>query len=212
MSEDATTFLFDIGNTLIRLDYETALEEICRYAEADRDRLLELMEWSGGYHDLERGAIGFEEFHDFMRSRAGYRGGIERLRKAWIQILAAPVDGIYDLLERVRDQYRVAFLSNSNEVHAEVIRRRYSVFFRDGDVVLFSYRHGHLKPDPAMFRLACASLGVKAGQIVFIDDLYENTHAAKQFGMRTYQFTGTLDLIRALEQDGFLEPTDDDLA
>ena len=174
-------------------------------SDVERNRLVELMEWSGGYHDLERGAIDFDDFHDFMRSRAGYRGGIERLRQSWCRILSAPVEGIDDLLERVRQRYRVAFLSNSNEVHAEVIRRRYAPFFRDGDVVLFSHRHGILKPDPAMFRLACTTLGVEPGAVVFIDDLYENVHGAKQFGMNAYQFTGTLELTRSLEHDGLLE-------
>lgn len=208
MSVRPSTFLFDIGNTLIQLDYETALEGICRHAEADRDRLVQIMEWSGGYHDLERGAIGFEEFHDFMRSRAGYRGGLERLRQSWCQILAAPVEGIEDLLDRVRRQYRVAFLSNSNEVHAELIRRRYAILFEDEDVVLFSYRHGHLKPDPAMYRLACSSLGAEPGEIVFIDDLDQNVRAARQFGMRAYQFTSVIELIRELESDGLLDKPD----
>lgn len=205
MPAKTTTFLFDIGNTLISLDYETALEDICRYAEINRDKLVQIMEWSGGYHDLERGAVNFEQFHDFMHSRAAYRGGIERLKDAWCRILAAPVEGIEDLLERVREQYRVAFLSNCNEVHAELIRRRYGVLFREDDVVLFSHHHGMMKPDIAMYRLACTTLGVEPGEVVFIDDLDQNVRAAKQFGMNAYQFTDTVTLIRELERDGLLE-------
>ncbi len=204
MAVKPTTFLFDIGNTLISLDYETALEGICRYAEIDRDKLVQIMEWSGGYHDLERGAISFEQFHDFMRSRASYRGGIERFRASWGQILAAPVEGIEDLLEKLRQQYRVAFLSNSNEVHAELIRRRYGVLFRDDDLVLFSHDHGMLKPDSAIYRLACTSLEADPHEIIFIDDLDQNVRAARQFGMRSYQFSDTLTLERELERDGLL--------
>lgn len=204
-----STFVFDIGNTLIRLDYETALEGICRYADLERDKLVEIMEWSGGYHDLERGAITFDQFHDFMRSRAGYRGGIERLRASWNQILAAPVEGIEELLDRVRERYRVAFLSNCNEVHAELIHRRYGVLFRDDETVLFSHRHGILKPDTAMYKLAASTLDAHPGELVFIDDLDQNVRAARQFGMRAYQFSDTMTLVRELERDGLLEHDDD---
>lgn len=210
MATRPSTFLFDIGNTLIQLDYETALEGICRYSEIDRDKLVQIMEWSGGYHDLERGAVNFEQFHDFMRARAGYRGGIDRLRTSWSQILAAPVEGIEEILERVREQYRVAFLSNCNEVHAELIRRRYGVMFRDEDVVLFSHRHGMLKPDRAIYQLACATLDAHPGEVVFIDDLDQNVRAAKQFGMRAYQFTDSMTLLHALENEGLLERRSED--
>ncbi|MBW3672201.1 MAG: hypothetical protein KY432_11090 [Acidobacteria bacterium] len=133
MTTRPTTFLFDIGNTLIQLDYEKALAGICKYAEIDRDKLVQIMEWSGGYHDLERGAINFDQFHDFMRSRAGYHGGVDRLRTSWCEILAAPVEGIEELLDRIRQQYRVAFLSNCNEVHAELIQRRYGILLGDDE-------------------------------------------------------------------------------
>lgn len=204
MTARPTTFLFDIGNTLIQLDYERALASICRYAEIDRDKLVQIMEWSGGYHDLERGAINFEQFHDFMRSRAGYHGGIDRLRTSWCEILAAPVEGIEELLDRIRQQYRVAFLSNCNEVHAELIHRRYGVLFGDDETVLFSHIHGCLKPDSAIYQIACSSLDSEPGEVVFIDDLDQNVRAAKQFGMHAYQFTDTVSLIRDLERDGLL--------
>jgi HAD superfamily hydrolase (TIGR01509 family) len=204
MSDEAKVFVFDIGNTLIRLDYETALAGICRLSAVERDRLIELMEWGGGYHDLERGAVSFEEFHEFLRVRAGYQGGVETFRESWCRILAGPVEGIEDLLDRVRQRYRVAFLSNSNEVHAEVMRRRFSILFGRNERIIFSHRHGFLKPDPAMFRLACELLEVEPGEAVLIDDLFENVKAARQFGMTAYQFTGVIELTRALEQDGLL--------
>jgi HAD superfamily hydrolase (TIGR01509 family) len=204
MSEETKVFIFDVGNTLIRLDYETALAGICRLATVERDRLIELMEWGGGYHDLERGAVSFEDFHDFLRVRAGYQGGIAKFRESWCQILAAPVEGIEDLLDRVRRDYRVAFLSNSNEVHADLMRRRFSILFGKQEPVIFSHRHGVLKPDPAIFRLACELLEIEPGEAVFIDDLFENVKAARQFGMRAYQFTGVVELTRDLERDGLL--------
>ncbi|HET8798867.1 MAG TPA: hypothetical protein VFO89_14330, partial [Thermoanaerobaculia bacterium] len=113
-----TWFLFDLGNTLIKLAYERVLENICRDAAIDRDELVDLLEAPGGYRDLERGAVTFAEFCEFLSDRAGYRGTPRELRQVWSDFFDGTMGGAEELLDAVRARYRVAFLSNSNEVHA----------------------------------------------------------------------------------------------
>src|SRR5687768_12400359 len=110
-----TWFLFDLGNTLIKLAYERVMENICRDATVGRDELVELLEEAGGYRDLERGAVGFGEFYEFLCANAGYRGSLRAFRDVWTDFFDGPTTGAETLLERVREKYRVAFLSNSNE-------------------------------------------------------------------------------------------------
>ena len=61
-----TWFVFDLGNTVIKLAYERVLENICRNAPASRDEVVELFEKPDSYHDLERGARSLAEFYDFV--------------------------------------------------------------------------------------------------------------------------------------------------
>src|SRR5437867_13150882 len=126
-----TWLVFDLGNTVIKLAYERVMESICKLASIQRDELVELLERAGGYRDLERGAITFADFHEFLRDRAGYRGSVTDLRETWSDFFEGPMPAIEEVLDRVRKRYRVAFLSNSNEVHAEVIPRKYAILFRD---------------------------------------------------------------------------------
>src|ERR1700753_3221439 len=121
-----TWFLFDLGNTVIKLAYERVLEGICRRSMLDRDELVQLLEAAGGYRDLERGVVTFWEFYEFLCDKAGYRGSIGEFQDTWSDFFDGPIDGIEEVLDRVRERYRVAFLSNSNEVHADVIPRRFS--------------------------------------------------------------------------------------
>src|SRR5438876_8872836 len=118
-----TWFLFDLGNTVIKLAYERVLEGLCKNAAISRDAMVELFEKPGSYRDLERGAVSFDEFFELIRDRSGYRGSIHQFRAVWSDFFDGPMPGIEELLDRVRERYRVAFLSNSNEVHAEVIPR-----------------------------------------------------------------------------------------
>jgi HAD superfamily hydrolase (TIGR01509 family) len=199
-----TWFLFDLGNTLIKLAYERVLENICRESTVQRDELIELLEAPGSYRDMERGAVTFWEFYEFLCDKAGYRGSIREFTDLWSDFFEGAMPGIEELLDRVRARYRVAFLSNSNEVHAQLIPRRFSSLFQKDDRFIFSYRIKVAKPDPEIFRRALDTIGALAHQVVFIDDLSENITAARSLGMQAFQFIDTLSLTRQLEAEGLI--------
>jgi putative hydrolase of the HAD superfamily len=199
-----TWFLFDLGNTVIRLAYERVLENICRDASATRDEVVELFEQPGSYRDLERGAVTFDEFYDFLRDRAGYRGTLPQFRNIWSDFFDGPIAGMEEVLDRVREKYRVAFLSNSNEVHAEVIPRQFAGLFRKDDRFIFSHRFQCAKPDPEMFHRALEVIGALPQQAVLVDDLLENVLAARALGLRAFQFSDSATLVRELTSEGLL--------
>jgi HAD superfamily hydrolase (TIGR01509 family) len=199
-----TWFLFDLGNTLIKLAYERVLENIRRDASLSRDELIEILEEPGGYRDMERGAVTFREFYDFLCDKAGYRGSLHQFRNVWSDFFDGALPGVEELLERVRAKYRVAFLSNSNEIHAELIPRQFGALFRRDDRFVFSHRFRVAKPDPEMFRRALEVIGALPQQVVFIDDLIENVLAARGEGMLAFQFIDAQQLQRDLHREGLL--------
>jgi FMN phosphatase YigB (HAD superfamily) len=199
-----TWFLFDLGNTLIKLAYERVLKNICRDASVTRDELVEILEDAGGYRDMERGAVSFWEFYDFICDKTGYRGSMREFQEVWSDFFDGPVTGAEELLERVRARYRVAFLSNSNEIHAELIPRRFPTLFRRDDRFIFSHRFKTAKPDSEIFRRSLEIIGALPSQVVFVDDLVENILGARSIGMQAFQFTDTPALIRQLEAEGLL--------
>jgi len=199
-----TWFLFDLGNTVIKLAYERVLENICRASSVRRDELVHILEAPGGYRDMERGAVTFWDFYEFICTHTGYRDSIREFHKVWSDFFDGTMPGIEDVLERVRARYRVAFLSNSNEVHAEVIPKRFAGLFEKDDRFIFSHRFRTAKPDPEMFYRALEVLGALPQQVVFIDDLNENVTAARNIGICSIQFHDALTLIGDLEREGLL--------
>lgn len=199
-----TWFLFDLGNTLIKLAYERVLEAVCREASVSRDDLVDILEEPGGYRDLERGAITFREFYEFLGDKAGYRGSLLDLRAIWTDFFDGIIPGADTLLERIREKYRVAFLSNSNEVHADIVPRQFAALFRRDDRFVFSHRFRVAKPDPEIFRRALEVIGALPQHVVFVDDLMENVAAARSIGIQSYQFIDAEQLRRELKADGLL--------
>src|ERR1700747_1655193 len=87
-------FLFDLGNTVIKLAYERVLRAICADSSVARDELVDILEDAGGYRDLERGAVSFWEFYEFLTDKAGYRGSIRDFHAVWSDFLDGPMAGV----------------------------------------------------------------------------------------------------------------------
>jgi len=201
-------FLFDLGNTVVKLAYERVLQRLSGDAAISREDLMRVLEGGGGYRDLERGIVSFQEFYHFLCERAGYRGSLASLRDIWTDFFDGPVEGIEEVLDRVRTTYRVAFLSNSNEIHAEYIPRHFASLFRRDDRFVFSHLHRCAKPDRLIYERALQILGALPNRVVFVDDLVENITTARDVGMTAYQFHGSAQLIQELERDEILKPVD----
>jgi putative hydrolase of the HAD superfamily len=197
-------FLIDLGNTVLKIAYERVLQKICAESAVGRDELVDLLEDAGGYRDMERGAVTFWEFYEFICDQAGYRGSIRDFHLVWSDFFDGPMPGIEEVLERIRECYRVAFLSNSNEVHAELIPRQFSGLFEKSDRFIYSYRFRVAKPDPDIFRRALEVIGALPQHVVLIDDLIENVIAARGVGLRAFQFHDSRSLLRELESEGLL--------
>ncbi|HVT02492.1 MAG TPA: HAD family phosphatase [Thermoanaerobaculia bacterium] len=197
-------FVFDLGNVVVKLAYERVIESVCVLSSVQRDELIRIMEEPGGYRDMERGSVSFRDFHRLLVDRAGYLGTFPEFRKVWANFFDGPVPGIEALLGRAREKYRIGFLSNSNEVHAEVIPEQFGELFVEGDRFIFSHQHHCAKPDPELFRIACQVLGTVPSEIIYTDDLSENVFTARSLGMLAYQFQSASELTVELERDGLL--------
>jgi putative hydrolase of the HAD superfamily len=66
------------------------------------------------------------------------------------------------------------------------------------DVVIVSYEVGYTKPDPRIYELCLARLGVSPSSALFVDDRPENVGGAKRLRMETVLFHGdeSIDAVR----------------
>ncbi len=103
-------------------------------------------------------------------------------------------EGVLELIHELHGQYKLAILSNSPP--------RLTKWLADWgildlfDVVVCSGDEGVAKPDPAIFELTLARLGVSAGEAVFIDDSPGHVQAARALGLRAIHFV-TAEALRS---------------
>ena len=86
-----------------------------------------------------------------------------------------------------------------------VAQQRFGILGRFRDIVI-SGLEGIVKPDPAIYRLACERLGVSPDRAIFIDDAAANAAAAGAIGMTGLHFTSAEQLRADLVDLGVLGP------
>jgi glucose-1-phosphatase len=108
--------------------------------------------------------------------------------------------GAREALRALRQQYRVACLSNSNVLHWA----KFNGFKDDFDVAISSHRLGAIKPDDEAFVRALGACGVDASAACFFDDSVGNVQAANRLGIRAFQVDGFAPLLKVLHAEGLL--------
>ena len=102
--------------------------------------------------------------------------------------------GARELLDELRPRYRLAALSNSNELHWERNARELRIL-ELFEFTISSHQVGVCKPNPRIFDLVLRRSEVSSPDaIVFFDDLQVNVEAARSIGLRTFQVRGVDEL------------------
>lgn len=117
---------------------------------------------------------------------------------------AEPIDeAMVALAHRLRPRYRLALCSNALHDLPALLDVRPEV--RDlFDVTIISVLVGLRKPDPAIFELTAARLGLPLAACLLIDDKPRNVAAAQAIGMSAIRFVSVSQLTRELVQHGLL--------
>ncbi len=142
--------------------------------------------YTNPWHLLEIGAIGLDEYADWVRDNA------VRLLGGPIDVRPMMADGfatmaihwsMVHLARRLRARgLRLAVCSNNIAAHRGTWQSQVPIELFD--VVVDSSDVGLRKPDPAIYRLTCEQLGVPPERCGIVDDIPKNVRTAERLGMR----------------------------
>lgn len=186
---------FDLGGVLIRIC--RSWDEGCRAAGLDvRGAAVADPAGANGRRDLSRlhqsGKMACVEFFQAVSRASGdlYAAHeVERIHNAW---LLGEYPGVHAVIDDIRHAgLRTAALSNTNLSHWIALQRYPSI--SSLDFRLASHELGMVKPDEAIYREAERIFAVKAGHILFFDDLPDNIQAARRVGWDAVQIDHTAD-------------------
>lgn len=191
--------LFDLGGVVLG----SPLHAIARY-ERDQgipggfvNRVVVASGPSGAWARLERGELALEDFYPAFETECRAAGHALSASDLMVEIgeAASPRPAMLEAIRRIRRRgLAVAALTN-NWVGDGVRRHELAEYF---DAFLESSVLGLRKPDPRIYQHACAELGVRPPEVIFLDDIGRNLKAARALGMATIKVDDPESALRAL--------------
>ncbi|MBU1740059.1 MAG: HAD-IA family hydrolase, partial [Proteobacteria bacterium] len=126
-------------------------------------------------------------FHALVRRKLSIHPTFARFKTLWSGIFG-PSYGMDDILARLKLDWKLFVVSNTNEIHFPFIAltnpivRHFSGFF-------LSYQLGHIKPESEFFVKAIDQSGFAPHEILYIDDRPDFVAAGEAQGLQGLVFT-----------------------
>lgn len=203
MVQKIKNIVFDFGGVLLDIDYQktySALEKLLHFSFTDTnvdEAMIKTLE------DFETGAMNVETFLWNLQNRA--KKDIPQgqdLIKAWNSMLIGWQPQKLDFLQALHQKYRIFLLSNTNVLHLAWVYNDLKVHhgivdfdLRFFEKTYFSHLIGLRKPNPEIYAFVTSDAKILKYETLFVDDVWDNIHAAEQFGWNTYHHDPKEDLI-----------------
>jgi putative hydrolase of the HAD superfamily len=184
--------LFDLGGVL--MDF-AGFDELARFMPGAPERSEIRDRWiqSEAVRRFERGEIARDEFATSVIHELEIDLASSNFLRYFVEWAREPSPEVISLLRRLRTDYRIAALSNANELHTPLHRRRFEHVI---GTFYFSDEIGAVKPDRAIFDHVIRDLAVSPNRIAFFDDTPVNVEAAQDAGIESFNVDG-LDALEA---------------
>jgi len=189
--------LFDLGNVLVHISPEAFLQELG--IDTPENRRFYQARVNEIVREYECGNDGTEEFlarldrlfnnergHTANNARIGVFSA-DDLRLAMLAVVGKPVQGMRELVARLRGPVPLGLLSNTNPLHYDWCMENLPVLQLIPSHFL-SYKLGFLKPEARVFARVVETLRLPPGNILYIDDMPENIEAGRRAGLTCHLF------------------------
>jgi glucose-1-phosphatase len=188
-SASIDALLFDLGNVVIRIDFERAFARWAADAGCDVALLRDKFAHDEPYQRHERGEIETAAYFAGLRNSLGVGLDDTRLLEGWNAIFIEEMPGMSALLARLAPKIPVYAFTNTNRAHAAQCAKQFAPVLGHFRKVFASHEMGLRKPEPAAFAHIAKEIGVPAERILFFDDSLGHVEAARACGLQAVHVT-----------------------
>lgn len=195
--------IWDFGNVIVRWDPRTLYSKIFPDPQ-ERDRFLAEVCTLAWHVETDRGVPFHENVARLIERHPEHAEPIQAWHDRWDEMFSGPIPETEAAIAALHAKGVPQFgLSNISRETLEMTLAMSPAFGRLQAIVA-SGHEGLIKPDPAIFELACARFGHAPEDLLFVDDGAHNIETARALGFDTHHFTDPAALRPALEARGLL--------
>ena len=179
--------IFDMGGVILRTEDLTSRTKLAKKFNLTRQELENIVFQSPESKQAELGEFTAEEhWNNIARLLNFPKEELPEFQRAYWDGDQEDEE-LVAFIRSLRGKYKTGMLSNAWHGAIEVVAKNHH-FLSAFDAVVISANVHLRKPDPRIFHLMLARLGVKASEAVFVDDFIENIEGARAVGLKTVLF------------------------
>jgi len=199
------TIIFDLGGVLYDIDVNITAQEFKKMGVKDMQALHLAFSEGHIYEGMDSGACNPAEFRTNVREVTGLDLTDQQIDHAWNSLLVGFPEHRVKLLLGLKKHYSILLLSNTNAIHYDYYSHKFLLDYGFGfnslfDKAYLSYKLGMRKPGQAIYKHVIEDSELVPEKSVFIDDLSENTEAAKSAGLRAIHLNGFGDVTELFNE------------
>lgn len=196
--------LLDMGGVILDLDINKSREAYrTRLGFSRIDEFLDPCHQQGIFNMLEDGSLDEEQFFEMMKPYCNEGITIPMMRECLYELLVGIPAEKVEYLKELSTRYPLYMLSNNNCVSFPRCKQIFEEagipldkLFKD---LFLSYRMKMLKPGREIYDEAVRRTGMKADQLLFIDDSMANVEGARAAGIHAAFYERGTDLRAVVE-------------
>ena len=192
--------IFDFGDIFINLDKEATYREMAKLGVSKiTPQMIQV------YQEYEKGLMETSDFINYFSSSFPILN--KDLIFAWNAVLLDFPENRLRFLQEIAhsEKYRLFLLSNTNDLHITSVKNSVGIpFFTEFHNCFEQFYLSHeinlRKPDKEIYEFVLDSNQLIPEETLFVDDVKENTDAAKSLGIHVWNLNPTTDNVTELFQ------------
>src|SRR6266700_1056341 len=127
--QEIKNIIFDLGGVILNIDFKKTETAFINLGIENFGELFAHNQVSGLFKDYEKGIMDDRAFVAALQELAGHHLTEQQVTDAWNALLLDfPRERIY-FLKELRKKYRLFLFSNTNAIHLQALREKYSAVF-----------------------------------------------------------------------------------
>lgn len=188
MSSVITHILFDLGNVVIKINFDKCFHQWAKASGGTASELKKLFIFDEAYKRHEKNEISGMEYYKHVCTILKMSISYDEFLLGWNSIFEESISETVEFIREASGSLNLSVLTNSNLLHREKYLNLYESELKLFKNVFCSSQIKLRKPDAETFLYILNELKISEGQLVFVDDLFENIEGARALGIKSVYF------------------------
>lgn len=194
-----TNIVFDWGGVIVNIDYYATINAFRKLGLDDFQAFYNQKTQNEFFIRFETGKVTPDQLRDYIRKKLKKELTDNEINDAWCAMILDIPESRIETLLRLRYNYRIILLSNTNQLHEKLILPRLNreigfEFLSLFDRYYLSHHIGMRKPNADIYEHVLTDAGLRNSETLFIDDTELNIDTAAGLGIRSFYLNSGSDI------------------